>query len=163
MLIVKSPDVDSLAKALKAAGPAWEKDLVTAHREVGKVAASAARSRARGGTRAQARAARGIQVSPGRRGVSIVPKSTRANPFTTATFMGAKKRTGWFANAKYERSAKRQFPAWVGSNWQAGVRGQGPYVMNDAVADAKPQIVDVYGKQLDKVAEAIAARRVTSF
>jgi hypothetical protein len=163
VLIVSTPDADSLRKALAAAGPAWERDIVKAHREVGRVAAGEAQSQARSGTRAQRRAASGIQVRPNKKGVSIVPRSTASNPFAAATFMGAKKRTGWYAAERYRGKGKPQFPAWVGTNWTAGVRGQGPYVLNDAVTDAFPKILNVYGEQMDKVAAAIAARRVTSF
>lgn len=42
-------------------------------------------------------------------------------------------------------------PRWVGNRWQAGVRGQGPIAINEAVADLKPQIIEWYGDAIKRV------------
>lgn len=163
MLIVSTPDADSLRAALKAAGPAWERDIVNAHREVGKVAANRVRQQARAGTRRQRRAAQAVGQSASKKGAKVTVGNTAAAPFAKATFWGAKRRTGWYAADRYKGRGQPQFPRWVGNNWRAGVRGQGPYVVNDAIADAFPEILGVYGEQMDEVAKAIAARKVTRF
>lgn len=163
MIVTQSPAVDDLRKALAAAGPAWERDLVKAHREVGKVAANAARADARGGTPQQRREASAIGQSASKRGVKVTVGSPASAPFGRAVFWGAKRRVGWFAADKYAGSAGRQFPEWVGNAWRPAVKGEGPYVINDSLADHVDDIVDVYGKQMDQVAAALAARRVSSF
>ena len=164
MLFVASPDITELRKALAAAGPAWERDIVKAHREVGKVGANIARSAARSsGTSQQEAAAAAIGQSASKKGAKVTVGAPASAPFGRAAFWGAKRRTGWFAQDKYDRSPKRQFPEWVGNAWKVGQRGQGPHVINDALADHLDEIRGVYGKQVEAVAKALAARRVTSF
>ena len=181
MLFVASPDIKELRKALAAAGPAWERDIVKAHREVGKVGANIARSAARSsGTRQQKAAAAAIGQSASKKGAKVTVGAPAAAPFGRAAFWGTKKRYGWFAAQKYggsnakggatykfgnttKSSGKAQFPEWVGNEWKVGVRGQGPHVINDALADHLDEIRAVYGKQVEEVAKALAARRVTSF
>ncbi len=163
MLFVSSPDVKGLREALKAAGPAWERDIVKAHREVGKLGANLARAAARSGSKQEQAAAPAIGQSASKSGAKVTVGSPSGAPFGRAVFWGASRRTGWYSNSRYEGSKRRQFPAWVGVSWSAGVHGEGPHVINDALADHIDEIRGVYGEQLEKVAAALAARRVTSF
>lgn len=163
MLLVQSKDMDGLRAALKAAGPAWERDLVKAHREVGQAAANYARAAARTGSKAEKAAAAAIGQSASKKGAKLTVGSPASAPFGRAVFWGASRRTGWYSKPRYEASAKRQFPKWVGVGWKAGEHGQGPHVINEALADHLDDIRDVYGKQVAEVVKALAARRVTSF
>lgn len=65
-----------------------------------------------------------------------------------AAFWGAKKRTGWNAG----HGGRPQHPAWIGNMWDAGVTGQGPYAINQALADHTDDIVDAYSAALDRIA-----------
>ena len=64
----------------------------------------------------------------------------RPTPGAQATFWGAKRRTGWYARERYSGSTGRQHPPWVGASWGAGKRGEGPYVLNEAIADHRDEI-----------------------
>lgn len=66
-----------------------------------------------------------------------------------AAFWGTLKRTGWFAAGKY-RSYPAQNPKWVGNSWEPGVAGQGPYAINDALAQELPRILDLYGNAVEE-------------
>lgn len=81
-------------------------------------------------------------------------KSTAGNPYLLAAFMGAKRRTGWFAKARYGDSPKRQFPEWVGNNWnlEAGI---GPYVIADVVRDEFDNILDTYMHEMRRAAAKV--------
>jgi hypothetical protein len=70
-------------------------------------------------------------------------------PFAQGVFWGAKGRFGWYAQSKYADSDGRQFPEWVGDNWEAGKPGEGPYVLNYTVAEELPEIIDRFGDAID--------------
>lgn len=163
MLFASSPDAAALRKALAAAGPAWEKDLVSAHREVAKKAANLARAAARGGTKRQAAAAKAIGQSASKAGAKLTVGAPSGAPYGRAEFWGARRRFGWYAAEKYDGSRGQQSPNWVGNTWRAGVKGEGPYVLNDTLADHIEDIKAVYAAQLDAVAKALANRRITTF
>lgn len=52
----------------------------------------------------------------------------------------------------------RQFNPWVGNSWSAGVAGQGPYAINDTIAEMQDEIQQMY---LDGVQRVI--RSSTSY
>lgn len=63
--------------------------------------------------------------------VAVGVSATKTHPAALVAFWGAKKRTGWNAG----HGGKPQHPKWVGNTWGVGVKGQGPYALNDAIAD----------------------------
>lgn len=105
-------------------------------------AAAWAQSAARGGSRQQARAASAIK-----------PRSTQQTarlaisggpPYARAAFWGMVQRSGWYGRARYASSTGKQAPPWVGNAWVAGVKGEGPHVINAALADHVDDIEALY-------------------
>jgi hypothetical protein len=99
-------------------------------------------------------------------------RSTGGRPFVVAAFMGARQRTGWYANPKFganhnrrNTSAKqkvrnalartafasgalgRQFPPWVGNQYDLG-DGEGPYGIGPAIRDNLPRIRELHNDRL---------------
>lgn len=64
-----------------------------------------------------------------------------------AAWFGAKRRTGWYAAAKYQGARGRQFPRWVGNqfdpNW-GGSRGR-PYGFAEAERRVWPDVERALG------------------
>lgn len=122
---------------------AWSKELGAVHRTLGKQAAEWARAEAirnGGAQRHFAKAIRGYgSVQAARIGIN--------NPNAFPTFWGAKQAwTGW--NIQSEGRRPNQ-PEWVGSSWDVAVRGQGPYALNDAVADHLDDVQRIYAESID--------------
>lgn len=135
---------------LKALGPEWPKMLVKVNKSVAEIAATAARTKAAAGTPMQRRSARAIQARGTRTLASVSIKTARA-PMANVAFWGEKRRTGWYAHLN-SPDGRPQGPAWVGSSWAAGVAGEGPYAINDAVAEVVPRVVEEWGKGIDELA-----------
>ena len=57
----------------------------------------------------------------------------------------------------------RQFDDWVGSSWSAGVKGEGPYAINDTIADMADEIVEMYGAGIERVALAASSYWTATF
>jgi hypothetical protein len=70
-----------------------------------------------------------------------------------AAFWGTLRHTGWYAAARYANSPP-QHPEWVGNSWEPGERGQGPYAINDALADMLPDLDDRYLDMIEDLAHA---------
>lgn len=66
-------------------------------------------------------------------------------------FWGALKRTGWYAHI-HSPGGRPQHPKWVGNSWEAAERGQGPYAINDALADAADTIEERYAQMIMELA-----------
>lgn len=136
--------------ALRQLGPEWGRMLSKAHRTIAKRAAAAAQSRARGIGAQQQRMAGSIKGSGTQTSASVrVAQSTRY-PYASVAFWGQTKRTGWYARlwAMGVRGAAQSLP-WVGNDWEVGAHGQGPYAINDAIADELPSIMADYSRMLD--------------
>lgn len=122
----------------------WSKALGRIHREVAKAVAETARGYATqmGGSQKHfAAAIRGYGSAPAARLAIADPKAFGA-------FWGAKQRwTGW--NARNGDQGRPNQPEWVGNTFPVGVRGQGPYAVNDAIADRLPWIEEHFADQID--------------
>jgi hypothetical protein len=68
-----------------------------------------------------------------------------------AAFWGTLRHTGWYAAARYSHST-RQHPKWIGNSWEPGVAGQGPYAINDALAQYLPELDERYLDMIDDLA-----------
>lgn len=121
----------------------WTKKLSGLQRTIAREAAGWARSEAAGMGGPFAHFANAIRgygtVSGARIGIG--------NGNANATFWGAKKRTGWNAG----NGGKAQHPSWVGASWDVGVHGQGPYAINQAIANHLPDIIDRYSEGIDDI------------
>lgn len=99
-----------------------------------EVAASGARSRASSGNRMQASAAATIKAQAEQRAAKISFGSARV-PYGVGAFMGAK--------------AWPQFLPWVGATWRVGERGEGPYLINQGIADRMDAMLDEVGREIE--------------
>ncbi len=65
-----------------------------------------------------------------------------------AAFWGAKQdHTGWNAG---NRGQPNQ-PEWVGNSWDVGVKGQGPYALNEAIATHLDSYLEEMWDGIDRV------------
>ena len=107
------------------------------YREISQKVSGWARFDAASGSRRERRFASAITARPTTAAARV---GIRPTPGAQATFWGAKRRTGWYARERYAGSTGRQHPPWVGASWDAGKRGEGPYVLNETVADHRDEI-----------------------
>lgn len=76
------------------------------------------------------------------------PAKSARYPYASVAFWGAKKHTGWY---RHINSDEPQHPEWVGNSWDAGRRGEGPYAINDAVAQVADDVADRYGELIERL------------
>ena len=138
-------------RALKEADAAWPKELAKLHRQIAVKVAARAASNVAGLPSAQQRKAAGNVRGRGSAAaarIAVVPSASV--PWAKAAIWGSKGRSGWYAAPKYAGLSGRQFPAWVGSSWQAGGPG-GPYGVNAAVRSEAPWIEAKYLSGVDEL------------
>jgi hypothetical protein len=148
----RSVEVDGLAafrRELKALEEGFEKELRPFHKALADEIAGKARSIASGRGGVQGRAAGAIKGYAGQLQASVGFTAGGRYPMAAVAFWGAKRHTGWYAHIN---SSVPQHSKWVGNSWDPGVHGQGPYVINDAVADAADGLVERYGAFIDGLA-----------
>jgi len=76
----------------------------------------------------------------------------RSPPRALGVFMGAKRRFGWYAQPKYAQSVGRQFPKWVGNQWEPGMSSGKPYHIGSAINAAVPKIMDMFADEIERKA-----------
>lgn len=140
---------------LRGIGPAWPKEVQKVNRKVAETGSALARARATslGGVWARNAAAIKPRATATFGAVRISPSRAKNSKTrgATAAFWGSNQRSGWYANAAHAGSTARQHPPWVGNTWQAGVAGQGPYAINDALAAYGPQLLEEWAQGIDEV------------
>jgi hypothetical protein len=115
----------------------------------------------------QAAAAKRVQGVASSVDIKVKVSNTSSVPFALAAVWGAKRRTGWYAQAKYAQRGGvagrvirralgrhnngQQFKPWVGSSWQVGERGEGPYGLNDAIASKIDEAVDAQADGIENL------------
>jgi hypothetical protein len=104
-------------------------------------------------------------ISPAETARAARVRLSRRPPDALARFFGAKRRTGWFASMYADVSKKhgpdtaedrfpdRQFPPWVGNQWDPGETGGVPYHVGPAVNSAVPEAIDLLLQGLDRIFE----------
>ncbi len=112
--------------------------LKEAYVPIAEMAANAAQGHARAGSKLQRAMAGAIKPFVRTTSAGVRVSATRAYPAAKVAFWGVDRRLGWFAAPKFHQysSVDQHLPVNVGHTWLAGVRGQGPYAVNDGVADA---------------------------
>lgn len=165
-LRIDATDVAEVVTGLKAARKDLGREQRRANKVVGEKVAGWARSDARRGTRQQAKYADAIQGRSTQRYARVTVVARGANRGASAAFFGQRPltRTGWNAS-RYDRSGKRlggrrrlpgarpQGLPWVGNTWIAGLRGEGPYVINDTIARHMPEIETMLAEAPTKAIE----------
>ena len=106
------------------------------------------------GTRQQVAAAKAMVADGTTTMARIRIKNTPAAPFAIGAFMGAKGRFGWYGKRRYRSSSARQFPEWVGNNWNLEA-GQGPYVIAEIVQEGRQDILDAFLDEMRKAAHRL--------
>jgi hypothetical protein len=127
------------------------KALKEAHTNVAKFVEDRTRGR---GTRQQVRAARALVAKGTARSAMLAIKNTGAVPFGIGAFMGASSRFGWYAARRYRNEPRRQFPEWVGNNWDLE-NGQGPYVIAEVIQERRDDIYEAFLDEMRKAAESL--------
>lgn len=141
--------LDDFRRELRQAGGDHAKALTKANRRVGREVAGKAKSNARLAGGVWAKAAPAISGRGNRDGASVGVANTNRAPMARPAFWGAKARTGWFANPVKYAGYSSQHPEWVGNRWEAASRTEGPYVINYTVLEEVPEILDVYGDEIE--------------
>jgi len=131
----------------------WMSAMSLAHQRIASrgAAYSRAAARAMGGVQAKAASAIGERHTSTSASVAVLPSSI--DKMANIAFWGAKKRTGWYRNARYARSTA-QHPPWVGNSWTPMVAGQGPYAINAALAAHDDELLDEYLEAIMGIARA---------
>ena len=144
--------LDELIAGLKASSQGLAREQRKANKRVAEQASEWARSGARSGTRQQVLAAGAIKArgtqSTARLAISGGPG------YAKAAFWGMSRRTGWYAAERYRDSQARQAPPWVGNSWTAGVAGQGPHAINDAIAAHVDEVEALYAAGYESALKA---------
>jgi hypothetical protein len=150
---IDAKELQAFRKALKdrSDAKAWQRSLASANRRAGEIIAADARRRAVALGPRGAKAAAGIQASSNQIGIRIRVANTSRSPATLATIWGAKKRTGWYSRGRYRDSDGEQHPEWVGSDWEVGEPGQGPYAVNPAIAAKRDEAIEMWAESIDRL------------
>jgi hypothetical protein len=127
------------------------KALRQTHQKVAKFVEGRTRGK---GTPQQQAAARALLGKGSQKSADLKIRNLASVPFGIAAFMGAQGRFGWYSAKRYSSSAARQFPDWVGNNWnlEAGI---GPYVIADQIKRDRQEILDTYLEELAATADAL--------
>ncbi len=118
----------------------WTTELGRVQRRIAQQVASWARGTAEGMGGPQKVFASAIVG----RGTATGARIQIAKADAYAAFWGAKQRSGWNV-----RNETPNLPRWVGNSWDVGVAGQGPYAINDTIADRMDDIVRAYREGID--------------
>lgn len=131
-------------RGLKRMAPEVQKEFKDALKEMAEESAIDARGAAQGGTRQQQVSAYNIVGSGTMAGGQVVLTASNGLPQALGAFWGSK---------------RPQFPGlpWVGKSWEAGVHGQGPYFINDAIADDAELIEAKLSQLVERLAQTTGA------
>lgn len=142
----------SLRRGLKQIGPEWPRELRKVNKEIADRAATLARTKATGMGGVHAKAAGAIKGYATGVAASVgVPTSGKSTPMAGLAFWGAKAQTGWYAADKFNQSTGAQHPKWVGASWEVAVSGQGPYAINDALADLTDELLEAHEDAIERL------------
>lgn len=133
---------------LKRVDAGFPKQLRTVHKDIADDVADRARGIASGMGGVQAKAAGALKGYATQTQASV---GVSGGGIANVAYWGAKKHTGWYAHI---HSSRPQHPAWVGNSWEPGVAGQGPYAINDALAEKLPDIDDAYLDAIEDLARS---------
>lgn len=128
---------NDFVRELKKVDRDFARNLAKLHRETAKFVQNEARAGAAGrhktsiSSRGDDRSAK-VVLKPGRRGDSLV------------YFLGAKRRSGWYAARRYRSSTGRQHRPWVGNQWDPGERSAVPYHIGSKINAAIPEVIDEF-------------------
>jgi hypothetical protein len=140
-----------LAKMARMAKDVYGEDIAELNQEIADLLAEKSRREASGMGGVYAKAAPAIVGAGTVRAARIRVKATKQYRFAPAAFWGTKRRSGWYAARRFEGSGGEQHPYWVGNTWDVGVKGQGPYAINNAIADNIDDVLELWEKRLQEI------------
>lgn len=106
-------------------------------KDAAEIVAEAARRKAQGLGGVIAKAGPSIKAQAEQRAAKVSFGSAKF-PFAGGAFMGS--------------IAYSQFRPWVGNTWRVGERGEGPYAINEAIADKEDELVEAVDDNLGRLA-----------
>lgn len=128
--------LDEFVKGMKVGMVGIPAMMLQAHREVARAMADPARA-----------------VAPGRTGAAIEDYATMREArvevtnepgHAIGTFMGARRRFGWYAHPRYSGSTGKQFQPWVGNQWDPGEEQGKPYYIGTPINVAAEQAENIF-------------------
>ena len=137
--------------ALREIDPQFPRELRAVNKKIADRAATGARGIAYGLGGVQAKAAGAITGSADQTSASVGVNASSRNPMANVAFWGAKKRTGWFADARYSSSSSIQHPPWVGNSWEPAEFSGGPYAINRALFFDLPDLMADFDDMVDDI------------
>lgn len=127
------------------------KALRETHKKVAKLVEADTRGK---GNAQQKAAARALLGKGSVKSADLAIRNLASVPFGIGAFLGAQGRFGWYASKRYSGSSARQFPDWVGNNWDL-FNGIGPYVIADQIKANRQEILDTYLDEMALAADAL--------
>jgi len=154
LLSVSADGLDELLSGLRSAQRDLGREQRRANKDVAVQAQKWAQAAARGGTRQQRAMAGAIQARATQTVARLALSQAGRWGAANAAFWGQQRRFGWYGGwyrgvLDPQRAAgfaggRPQGQPWVGNTWLAGRRGEGPYVLNDVLADHVDEIGLMY-------------------
>lgn len=141
LLDMKVAGVEEFMASLKKASKDLGTEQRKKHRVVSTKVVEWAKSAASSGTPLERLGAADLAPSATGKGARLLIRNGPGRP----AFWGALGHSGWYDQPKFAGSTP-QFPDWVGSTWIAGKRGEGPYVINDVLAERVDEIEALYAE-----------------
>lgn len=157
-------------KNLKAMGSELPKELRTINKHVADEARDMARAEANRMGSVFAKASGSIRSYATQNQASI---GFNQGGIANVAFWGTKRRSGWYNWRRYLSNSQegvasregwvagshgiKQHPPWIGSDWDVGVEGQGPYAINDAIARGREYLDDIYLDEIGTLAHTTGA------
>lgn len=151
MAAVEIKGLQDFRRDLRALDRKLPNEVRKLHRKVSDHVADKARRGAAAGDAQSRKAVGAIKARATQRAAYIetVPKPA----FALGVFWGMKRRTGWYANPRYEGSNARQFQPWVGNQWDPGDAGGKPYFIGEAINQSIDEVQDIYLEGIDDLAK----------
>ena len=139
------------AKMARLAKDVYGEDIASINQVIADLLAEKSRRQATSMGGVYAKGAPAIVGAANFKSARIRVKATKAYRFAPAAFWGTKRRSGWYAARRFEASRGEQHPPWVGASWEVGVKGEGPYAINDAIADNLDEMLDLWSERLQQL------------
>jgi len=161
--VVPRPDIRQVRREIRRLDPEQagelKKRLKAANKHAADMIAAAAQAKAEALGGIHRRAAPQIKGSNVEKGIRIRVANSKKVPFAVAALWGRKGRSGWYLDwtlhmkdLGHPTDGGPQFPKWVGATWEPGVKGQGPYAVNDAIAEKRDEIVEQWTRAIERLA-----------
>lgn len=167
--LIEIEGLKEFRKNLAAMGKEYPKELRAINKKVADEARDLARAKATGMGSVFAKASGKIKSYATQTQASV---GFIEQDLANVAFWGTKRRSGWYNWKRYlsnqqtwpDRTAwvggnhsDKQHPPWIGNTWDVAVLGEGPYAINDALAENEERLKQMYLDDLDEFAKRTGA------